>query len=168
MTRNGDRSETAQRESARKLAMLSTAIGLCLAVPVGAAVEPTGVQHLAARPEAGAVLLTWTVPRITTYSRVVIRFQADGPAPSSPSAGSPLFDEPTLPGAMYGTRHSGLSPRHTYSYAVFALDPFGVVRASTTAVSTPLPLEPPGTVKNVRRVDLGGAPCATPAVESGK
>jgi hypothetical protein len=168
MTRNDDQPATAQRDSARKLALLSTAIGLCLAVPPGAAGEVPGIQRFTARPEVGAVLLTWTLPPATTFSRVVIRFQADGPAPSSPSAGSPLYDEPTLPGAMYGSRHSGLSPQRTYAYAAFGLDASGVVRASTTAVSTPLSLQPPGTVQNLRRVDRAGAPRAASTSQSGR
>ena len=150
MTRKHDRTGTSQRDSARTRALLGTAIGLCLAVqPVKAGHTPE-IQDFTARRENGAVLLTWTLPPVTTFSRLVIRFQVDGPAPSSPAAGSLLLDEPTPPGAMYGRRHANLSPQHTYAYTAFVLDAFGVVRGSTTAVSTPSRLRPPGTVQNLR------------------
>jgi hypothetical protein len=150
MTRKHNRKGSSQRDSARSRALLGTAIGLCLAVPPVEAGPASRILDFTARAEGGAVLLTWTLPPITTFSRLVIRFQVDGPAPSSPHAGSPLLDEPTLPGAMYGRRHTNLSPQHTYSYAAFALDASGVVRASTTAVSSPSTLRPPGTVQNLR------------------
>ena len=134
----------------RNHALLGSAIGLCLALPPVEAGQAPRILDFKARPESGAVLLTWTLPPITMFSRLVIRFQVDGPAPSSPDAGSPLLDEPTLPGAMYGRRHANLSPQHTYSYAAFALDAFGVVRASTTAVARPSTLRPPGPVQNLR------------------
>jgi len=162
MRRNDDPPKTAQRDSAHKRVLLGTAIGLCLAVqPVEAGRAPE-IQDFTVRPELGGVLLTWTMPPVATCSRLVIRFRVDGPAPESPLAGTPLFDARTPPGAMYGTRHSILSPQHAYSYAAFALDAWGVVRASATAVATPLPVQLPGTVQNLRRVDVTAAAGSTP------
>jgi hypothetical protein len=161
MTCNNDRPGTAQGESVR--------IGLCLAAPRSAAREAPGIQRFSAQSEIGAVLLTLTLtqPPVTTFSRLVIRFRADGRAPSSPADGSPLFDEPALPGAMYGNRHSGLSPEHTYVYAAFVLDALGVVRVSTTAVGRPLAMQPPAIVQGLRRDDAGCAPQAASSAGSG-
>jgi len=149
----------------RNHAWLGTAIGLCLAVRSASSGEVAEIQNFTVRPESGSVLLTWTLPPVTTFSRLVIRFRVDGSAPETLFAGFPLFDAQTPPGAMYGTRHSRLSPRHTYSYRAFALDAQGVVRASATAVATPLPVQLPATVQNLRRTDSTSVPVAVPTVQ---
>jgi hypothetical protein len=168
MTRNDDRPGAPQPQQARHRALLATAIGLCLSVPPGVAGEVAGIQRFHVHPESGSVLLTWRLPSVTTFSRLVIRYRIDGPAPFSPDEGFPLFDERTPPGAMYGQRHTGLSPQHVYSYAAFGVDASGVVRASTTAVGTPLAWQLPATVQNLRRTDTGGTPDAPSAAQSGQ
>ena len=165
MTRKNDREHPVPRESARNRALLGTAIGLCLAVRSASSGQSAEIQNFTVRPEPGSVLLTWTRPPITTLSRLVIRFRVDGPAPESLFAGLPLFDARTSPGAMYGTRHSCLSPLHAYSYTAFALDAGGVVRASATAVATPLPLQLPATVRNLRRMDVASVPVTVPTAQ---
>lgn len=162
MRRHDDPPKTTQREFARGRALLSTAIGLCLAVRPVEAGRALEIQDFRVQPESGSVLLTWTLPLVTTFSRVVIRFRVDGPAPESPFAGLLLFDARTPPGAMYATRHSRLSPLHAYAYTAFALDAAGVVRASATAVATPLPMQLPATVQNLRRVDVTADAAAAP------
>jgi hypothetical protein len=162
MARNIDRLEATPRESSRVRALIGTAIGLCLAVRPATS-KPAPLLDFAARPTEGAMQLTWTVPPVASFSRLVIRYRIDGRAPASPSEGLALYDAPTPPGATYVTHHSGLSPRHTYTYAAFELDDSGAVRASTTAVGVPLATQPPETVQNLRRVDLSGAACGPTA-----
>jgi hypothetical protein len=168
MTRTNDRPGTPRRDAAHRRAFCVTAIGLCLTLPSTGIAEAPGIQLFRAHPEPGSVLLTWTLPPVTTFSRIVIRYRIDGPAPLSPTDGTPLFDEQTPPGAMYGKRHRDLSPQHIYSYAAFALDAFGVVRASTAVVGTPLPLPLPATVQNLRRADARGVSAEAAAARSGQ
>lgn len=163
MTRKNDWVHPVRREPAHNRALLGTAIGLCLAIRSASSGQSVEIQNFTVRPEPGSVLLTWTRPPVTTFSRLVIRFRVDGPAPESLFAGFPLFDARTSPGAIYGTRHSCLSPHHAYSYTAFALDARGVVRASATAVATPLPLQVPATVRNLRRADVADVSVAVPA-----
>jgi hypothetical protein len=155
-------------DSTRLGSLFGAAIGLCLAVPSGRAGEPPAIRRFAARPEIGAVLLTWTLPSTTTFTRVVIRYRVNGSTPSSPTAGLPLFDEPTEAGAMYGTIHSGLSPENTYAYAVFALDASGAVKAHATAVGAPLSMQRPAIVQNLRRTDAGGGVPRAPSSGPGR
>ena len=143
-----------QPESTPSRVAIGTVIGLCLAARPGSAAQTAKLERFTARPRAGAVILTWAVPPVTDVARVVIRFHVDGPAPTSPALGLPLYDEPTPPGTVYGTRHARLSPRHAYAYAAFGLDAAGNVISSSTASGTPLALEPPATVQNLRRADV--------------
>ncbi len=159
MTRQADRLETASRESNRWRTVLGTAIGLCLALRPAASKPAPQILDFTARPTLGAILLTWTLPPVTQFSRLVIRYREDGRVPASPSEGFSLYDAVAPPGAMYVTHHSGLSPDHTYAYAAFAVDDSGAVRESATAIGVPLSDRPPETVRNLRRVDLAGAAC---------
>jgi len=168
MTRNDERSDAAPREGTCARALIGTAIGLCLAIRPAVsqqALETHEIQQFTAHPTLGAMRLTWTVPPASTFTRLMIRYRVDGQPPSSPSDGFPLFDAATPAGAMYATHHSGLSPRHRYAYAAFAIDDAGVVRETQTALGVPLATQPPGTVQNLRRVDLQGAACG-PAAEA--
>jgi hypothetical protein len=160
MTRTADRLETASRESSRLRTVLGTAIGLCLAIRPAASKPAPQILDFAARPTHGAILLTWSLPPTTNFQRLVIRFRDDGQIPASLSDGFSLYDSVAPPGALYATHHSGLSPEHTYAYAAFALDDTGAVRESVAVIAVPLSNRPPGTVRNLRRVDLVGAACA--------
>ena len=136
MTRDHDRRGSIPSATARTRA-LDAVMGLCLAARPDVADRPPELQDFTVQPEPEAVLLTWTLAPILSFSRFAIRFNVDGPAPSSPQEGFALFCAPTSPGSSYRALHARLSPAHAYSYAAFGLDESGAVVASATAVAIP-------------------------------
>jgi hypothetical protein len=165
MTKTPNRLRLTQFDSVPSRVAIGTVIGLCLAARPGSAGETAQIERFTARPREGALVLTWVVPPVTEVTRVVIRYRVDGPPPGTVDAGMPLYDEATPSGTVCGTRHSRLSPRHAYAYAAFGLNAEGGIVSTTFAVGTPLAVQPPATVQNLRRADVAAA---SPGARSGR
>lgn len=122
--------------------------------PGGDNSAPTAVAGLAAQPDDAAVSLSWTNPTDPDPLRVVVRFSPDGSFPQHPQDGLPLIDRSATRGAADGVLHTGLTNGTTYSYSVFAIDPWGnaSTRATISAMPQP-PAQPLGQVQNLRRTD---------------
>jgi hypothetical protein len=98
------------------------------------------------------VTLTWTNPAQPGFAGVVIR-RATGPvAPATPSGGTAAV---RTGGQVDEWTDKGLTPGHTYSYALFADDGPGTGYAAANTVTVTLPTEPAltGTI-----TDAGGGP----------
>jgi len=97
----------------------------------------TGIETFRVEPTALGMSITCAVGDSPEFSRLVIRYRADGAAPESPRDGSPLLDVPVTPGTLFRGSHHPRFRGFDFIYTVFGLDERGAIRARATTLGSP-------------------------------
>ena len=97
----------------------------------------TGIETFRVEPSALGLSTTCAIGAAPQFSRLVIRYRADGAPPETPRDGSPLLDVPVTPGTSYRGSHHPPFRGFDFIYTVFGLDERGAIRARATTVGSP-------------------------------
>ena len=96
-----------------------------------------GIVALAAHAASSGMRLTCTIGPRPGFSRLVIRYRADGASPRTPDEGHPLLDAPAIAETTYWGYHNPPHGSAGYCYTAFGLDTSGSIRASATTSGRP-------------------------------
>ncbi len=86
----------------------------------------SGIVTFSASPvaigDASWIMLSWTNPSKSTFTKVMIRYRTDGVYPATTSAGTLLVEKNGTVAANDYYSHTGVSGGTTYYYSIFAFD----------------------------------------------
>lgn len=117
--------------------------------------SPAPVSGFSVAPADDGWVMGWTTsPQQAEGVKVVVVARTDGRFPENPTDGEPVALRVDPPGTSISEPYAPPTSGETYSYSAFAVDESGTASAPAHAEAT-MPLQPPGTVQNLRRTDLG-------------